>query len=113
VYDADYQHTQTIGVYAEGQPVGAAFHPTQFRAYFPWATTSEVRAYDTTNWQQVGSYDAGYVFDHPGNASFEPGRARVSANGQYLMVRVGNGVRLIHLSTAPTAPKSTPIAHRR
>jgi uncharacterized protein YaiE (UPF0345 family) len=98
VYNDIYQHIQTIGVYAEGQPVGVAFHPTQFRVYFPWAGTSEIRVYDTTDWQQIGTYDAGYAFDHPGNASFQPGRTRVSANGQYLMVRVIDGVRLIDLS---------------
>ncbi|MFT3897217.1 MAG: WD40 repeat domain-containing protein [Thermomonas sp.] len=113
VFNDAYQHIATIGVPAEGQPVGAAFHPTQFRVYFPWATTSEIRVYDTTSWQQVGTFDAGYTFDHPGNISFQPGRARLSANGQYLMVKVDNGVRLIDLSVGMAAPKSAAVAPGR
>lgn len=113
VYDASYRHVATIGVYAGEQPVGAAFHPTQFRAYFPWATTSKIRIYNTTNWQQVGTFDAGYTFDHPGNGSFQPGRTRISADGRYLMVRVGDGVRLIDLSAGLAASKSAAPARKR
>lgn len=99
VYDVEYNHVATIGEYAGGQPVGAAYHPTLNRAYFPWAESSEVRVYDMDSFQQIDAYDAEYVFDHPGNWAFQPGRIRISSDGSLLMVSVGGGVRL--LSTAP------------
>ncbi len=113
VYDADSRHTHTVGSYAAGRPLGVAFHPTQPRAYFSFENTSEIRVYDTTSWQEIGVYNAGYVFNSLGYSIFQPGHIRVSANGRYLMVRVGDGVRLIDLSAGLKAAKPVVAARRR
>jgi hypothetical protein len=95
VYNENYARVATIGQYAGGQPVGVAYHPRQARAYFPWAGSTQIRVYDMRTFQQVGTHDAEYSFTHPGNWAFQPGRIRISEDGSLLMVKVGNGVRLI------------------
>jgi hypothetical protein len=95
VYDAAYQKIQTIGTYAGAQPVGIAYHPVEPLFYAPIATTSELRAYDATSFAQVGSWDVGKPFSHPGNWAFQAGRTRISRDGSLLMVSVTDGVQLI------------------
>jgi len=111
IYDAEYQHFKTIGD-AWDMPLGAAFQPSQSRAYFPILSTSKVWIFDTTNWAQIGMFDVGYAFGILDRGSFGPGRTRVSANGRYLMVRVGDGVRLIDLSAGLATPKPVATARR-
>ena len=107
IYNDVYQRVAVIGQYAAGQPVGAVYHPTMNRVYFPWAQSSEVRVYDTTTFQQVGAYDAEYVFAHTGNYAFGNGRIRIARDGSLLMVSVAGGVRLIRLDAGPTSARGT------
>jgi len=97
IYDAAYAKIATIGVYAGGQPIGAVYHPSQNVVYFPWADSTEVRAYDSVTFQQVGAYDTGSTFTHTGNWAYQQGRIRISADGSLLMVTVDGGVRLLPL----------------
>lgn len=90
-----------IGVYASGQPIAAAFHPTQDLVYFPWAESSLVEVYDTTTWTEVGSYNFEATFPHTGNGAFIDGRAKTSADGSLLFVTVDGGVRYVNTVTAP------------
>jgi hypothetical protein len=83
----------TVGTYAGPQPIGVAYHPVENRVYFPWATTSEVKVYDTTTFTEVGSYDFQYTFTNNGNWAFVNGRTRLSIDGSLLMVTVDGGVR--------------------
>lgn len=111
VYDASYQKVATIGVYASGQPIGVAYDPGSQIAYFPWATTGDVRAYDMQTFQQIGSYDFEDSFESTGNSAFRQGRTRLSRDGSLLMVSVTGGVRFLRLhnplSAAPVSGLST------
>lgn len=98
LYNQAYAKVATIGEYAGGQPIAAAYHPTQNLVYFPWAGSTEVRVYDTTTFQQVDALDAGYTFTHTGNGAYGQGRTRISADGSLLMVTVDGGVRLFPLA---------------
>ncbi len=102
VYDSTYGKTQTIGVYAAGQPIGCAYSPTENIAYFPWASTSQVRAYNTDTGQQVGTFEAESTFGNNGNHAFQSGRTRVSSDGAVLATTVTNGVRFWNLKADPT-----------
>lgn len=94
VYDDLYEKIGTLGVYAGGQPIGVAYHPVDEIAYFPWATTSQVRVYDMTTLTQVGAYDFGDQFGSNGNWAFMQGRTRLSRDGSLLMVSVTGGIAL-------------------
>ncbi len=106
VYNSAYQKVATIGVYAAGQPIGVAYHPTQPKIYFPWAETGEVRVYDAGTFQQTGSFDFQTGFTHTGNGAFGKGRAKVSSDGSLLSVSVADGVRFVALS-GPVADSQT------
>jgi hypothetical protein len=94
VYDDAYANVSTIGVYAGAQPIGVVYHPVERIAYFPYATTSEVRVFDMNTFTQTGSYDFQYGFSYTGNHAFGQGRTRISRDGSLLMVTVGGGVRV-------------------
>lgn len=97
VYNSSYQKVATLGTYADAQPIGGTYDPVRPLLYLPWTTTSEVRIYDTTTLTQVGSYDAGDVFNNVGNMAFVQGRTRMASDGSILAVSVTGGVRYIKL----------------
>lgn len=97
IYNDVYAKVATIGVYAGPQPIGVAYHPVQNRIYFPWASTSEVRVYDSTTLTQVGSIDFEDTFQNNGNNAFQQGRTRLSRDGSMIMVSVSGGVRFVQL----------------
>lgn len=84
-----------IGTYASGQPLGAAFHPTKDKVYFPWANSREVKVYSTKTWTQMGSHDFQTTFGWKGNEPFAQGRAKLSRDGSLLFVTVEGGVRFV------------------
>jgi hypothetical protein len=88
-----------IGDYAAGQPIAVAYHPTRDIAYTPWADSTTVRIYDTTNWSKIGQYDFENTFDSPGNHAFVEGRAKTSKDGSLLFVTVAGGVRYVQTTT--------------
>jgi hypothetical protein len=92
VYNAAYQKTGTLGVYAGAQPIGVAFHPVEQTAYFPWTGSTQVRVYDMNALSQTGAYDFGDTFNSNGNNAFVQGRTRISRDGSLLMVSVTGGV---------------------
>jgi len=104
IYNDVYAKIATIGTYAGAQPIGVAYHPVQNRIYFPWASTSEVRVYDSTTLTQVGSIDFEDTFQHNGNHAFQQGRTRLSRDGSMLMVTVSGGVRFVQLYAPLAAP---------
>ncbi len=105
VYDANFGKVTTIGQYAGPQPVGVVYHPIDNLVYFAWAETTEVRAYDTTTFAQVGSYNFEYTFQHTGNWAFTQGRLKVARDGSLLFATVDGGVRYVNLKGDP------PVAH--
>jgi hypothetical protein len=102
LYNADLMGVATIGQYASGQPIGVVYHPTADIVYFAWATSNNVRAYDTNTYQWVGTYDFENHFDHPGNHAFGEGRLKISRTGAYLFATVQNGVRYVQLAPPPS-----------
>jgi hypothetical protein len=97
IYDGSYNLLTKLGTYAGEQPVGVAYHPVANLVFFPWEGTSEVRVYDTTNFNELGSYDFQDTFQPNGNAAFVQGRTRLSADGSLLMVSVTGGVRFLRM----------------
>lgn len=102
IYNATLNQVTNIGVYAGQQPIGAAFHPAADVVFFPFAGTTFVNAYSTTNWQLLTQYDFQYTFSSPGNHAFDNGRIRISPDGQIIFVTVSGGVRYLrHGLTVP------------
>lgn len=108
IYDAGFKLITTLGVYAGGQPIGVAYHPSQNLVYFTWATTHEIRAYNSVNFNLVATYDFEQTFNHPGNQSFNSGRLKLSRDGSLLFALVNNGVRFLRVGPAPPPPTPTP-----
>jgi len=86
-----------VGMYAGGQPVGAAYSPNSSVVYFPWVGSNLVYAYDTNTFTPVGSYNFEYVFTWNGNHAYNDGRVKISKDGSLLMVTVGGGVRIVQV----------------
>jgi hypothetical protein len=97
IYDGSYNLLTVLGTYAGEQPIGVAYHPVENLVFFPWEGTSEVRVYDTRNFNELGSYDFEDTFQPNGNGSFVQGRTRLSADGSLLMVSVTGGVRFLRM----------------
>jgi len=107
IYDNALTKLGTIGVYAKGQPIAAAYNPQSDVVYFPWAESREVRVYDTTTYTQIGAYDVGYLFSHTGNYPYQEGRIKVAQDGSLFFVTVNGGIRYQRLGTAPVANNQT------
>ncbi|MGE5531122.1 MAG: Ig-like domain-containing protein, partial [Bacteroidota bacterium] len=105
IYNSSFATLFTIGSHAGPQPIGVAYHPTKDIVYFPWAGSPTVRAYRTTDFTLLGTYDFGYAFDSPGNRAFSQGRTKVARDGSYIFCTVAGGVRYTS-ATVPTAPTS-------
>ena len=103
VYDNSLTELGALGVYAGGQPISAAYHPLSDVAYFAWAGTSEVRAYDTKSYALLASFDVGYSFQNTGDYAFDQGRLKVSRDGALFFVTVGGGIAFRPTSLAPAA----------
>lgn len=102
VYDPTFFRLATIGTYASGQPIGVVYHPSADVVFFPWATTSEVRAYDTVTLQPIASFNFEHAFTHTGNAAFGQGRMKISRDGAIIFCTVNGGVRYLrHGLTVP------------
>jgi plastocyanin len=106
IYNGTFNQVTNIGVYAGQQPIGAAFHPAADVVFFPFAGTTFVNAYSTTNWQLLAQYDFQYTFSTPGNHAFDNGRIRISPDGQIIFVTVSGGVRYLRHGLA------VPLTHR-
>lgn len=91
----------SIGSYASGQPIGVAYSPLADLVYFPWAESSMVYAYDTTNGRRLEGFDFEESFEFTGNGAFGNGRAKVASDGSYLFVSTDSGVRYMLLSAVP------------
>ncbi len=106
IYDRSFNLVTTIGTYAGAQPSGAAFHPAADAVFFPFVTTTYVRAYSTTTWQLLGQFDFKQTFTTPGNHAFGNGRIRISPDGQVIFATVPGGVSYVRHGL------SLPLTHR-
>jgi hypothetical protein len=99
VYDASYNLLTTLGASGlDAHPIGVAYHPVDHKLYAPVAGTSNVLVYDTTTFQQIGSYNFLNSFTVPSSdIGFMGGRTRLSDDGSILMVSVTGGVRFLQL----------------
>lgn len=97
VYDSNYNKITTIGQYAAGQPIGVVYDPRRDIVYCPWAGTNKVRAFETSFFAQIGSYDFEYTFQNTGNHSYEQGRMKISRDGSLLFATVDGGIRYVRL----------------
>jgi Tol biopolymer transport system component len=102
VYDKTLAKLGSIGVYAGGQPIGAAYHPASDIVYFAWSGSSEVRAYDAMSFAQLAAFNVGYTFQNSGTA-YGQGRVKLSRDGSLLFVTVANGISCQRSSLSPLA----------
>ncbi|MCE5263237.1 MAG: putative Ig domain-containing protein [Deltaproteobacteria bacterium] len=93
IYDADFRKITTLGEYAGPHPTGVVYDPSEDIVYFAWGGTREVRAFETTHFTQVNSYNFEYTFLETGNQSYKPGRLKMSRDGSLLFVIVEGGIR--------------------
>jgi len=106
-YDAHLaRNSAVIGTYAGAQPIGVVYSPVADRVYFPLATTSQIRAYDTTTFQQVAAYDFGDTFQSNGNFAFVNGRLKMSRDGALLFATVTGGVRYLDMGEPVANPQT-------
>ena len=108
IYNASFAKIATLGVYAGAQPIGAVYHPVEDVAYFPWTTTTEVRAFNTNTFAQVAAYNFEDTFRHNGNWAFQQGRMKMSRDGSLLFATVTGGVRFVRLY-APLAAEGQTV----
>ena len=108
IYSGTLNLVTNIGVSGGAQPIGAAFHPFADAVFFPFATTSYVRVYSTTNWQMLAQFDFQTTFPALSTApvAFGPGRTRLSADGSMVFVTVSGGIRYLRHGL------SLPLMHR-
>lgn len=97
IYDSAHNLLATLGTYAGQEPIGVAYHPVENQIFLPWEGTSEVRVYDTTTFQELGSFDFQDTFEWNGNSDFAQGHTRISLDGSLLMVSVTGGVRFLRM----------------
>jgi hypothetical protein len=97
ITDASLVKQKTLGEYAGPQPIGVVYSPLEDIVYFAWATTTEVRAFDTNTFEQIAAYDFEHEFKHTGNQAFDQGRLRISKDGTLLFATVEGGVRYIRI----------------
>jgi hypothetical protein len=107
IYNASLQRVGSIGPAGAYQvPLGVAYSPTGNVAYFSFAGTPEVRAYDMATFQQVGAYDFGGNFGRAGYEGFLDGRLKLSPDGSMLFATINGGVRYIRIPSAVPEPGS-------
>lgn len=104
VYDGSVQRQTRVGVYADEQPIGQAYHPFEDIVYFAWAdwnnTNSRyVKAHRTSDFSELGQWDFESVFNHTGNGAYTEGRLRIARDASYLFSTVDNGVRFASLGS--------------
>ncbi|HYE32203.1 MAG TPA: PQQ-binding-like beta-propeller repeat protein [Methylomirabilota bacterium] len=92
VYDAGFKKFASIGAYASGQPIAAAYHPAKDGLFLPWAESQEVRLYNSSTLQEISRVNVGHRFEHTGNHAFTQGRVKVSGDGETVFVTVAGGV---------------------
>jgi hypothetical protein len=95
IYDGNFVRLTNISVSAGTQPLGAAFHPSAEALFVPYAGTTMVRAYSTTNWGMLAEFDFQNYFTSPGNEAFGNGRIRISPDGEIIFVTVSGGVQYL------------------
>jgi hypothetical protein len=83
-----------LGTYAGELPIGGAYDPTKDVAYFAWAGTARVKAYNTVTFEQLADYDFTDSFSWTGHA-YAQGRTKLSRDGTILFVTVNGGVRYL------------------
>lgn len=109
IYDQLWNLDAVIGTYAGPQPIGVVYHPVENRVYYPWASTSEVREFDTLTNTQVGAYNFEHNFTNTGNHAFGQGRMKISNDGSLLMSTVTGGVRIVQMYAALNASNQSVV----
>ena len=84
--------TNLIGLAGRGQPVGAVFHPSRDAVFFAWATTGDVRVYQTVSWTELARFDFQSAFVVT-NTAYSNGRMKISRDGSIIFASVTNGIR--------------------
>ena len=107
IYDQNLIKIRTLGIYATEYADGVSYNPVTDVLYLSLATTSLVRAYDTTTFSILGDYDFGSNFQWNGNWNFVDGRLRISKDGTFLFASVAGGIECLNLTNAARSALTT------
>ncbi|HJQ31564.1 MAG TPA: Ig-like domain-containing protein [Pyrinomonadaceae bacterium] len=108
IYNASFAQVATVGTQGGARPSGVVYHPVEDLVYFPFTTTTQVRAFNTNTFAQVAAYDFQDTFQSSGNFAFQQGRMKMSRDGSLLFCTVTGGVRFLRLY-APLAASNKSV----
>ncbi|HWW76037.1 MAG TPA: Ig-like domain-containing protein, partial [Pyrinomonadaceae bacterium] len=98
IYNASFAQVATVGAGGGGaRPLGVVYHPVEDLVYFPFTSTTQVRAFNTNTFAQTAAYDFQDTFQSSGNFAFRQGRMKMSRDGSLLFCTVTGGVRFLRL----------------
>ena len=98
LYNSRLQKLATIGDYANDGPISVAYSPNSDVMYVAWYSfgfSNEVRAYSTTDFRLLATWNVNGQFNWVGNGAYDEGRIKTSADGSLVFVTVDNGVSII------------------
>ncbi len=118
VYDANFAQIAFVWQQPAGavQPYGGVYDPTKDVLYLSWGGTQEVRAFETTNFTQVATFNIGSTFNvFGGRQTYETGHLKISRDGSLLFAVVDGGIRYVYLGdgtdkTPPVVSITSPQA---
>ncbi len=115
VYDSNLAQIAFVWQQPAGalQPFGGVYDPTKDILYLSWGGTQEVRAFETTNFTQVATFNIGSMFNIFGmRQTYETGRLKISRDGSLLFAVVDGGIRYVQLvdEIPPVISITSPLA---
>ena len=103
IYDTGFVHVTKLGRHDSPQPIGVVYAPSEDIVYFALTETQEVRAFETTRFTQVKSYNLEYTFQRLlRDFAYQQGRLKISRDGKLLFATVEGGVRYVRTETDAT-----------
>ncbi len=118
VYNSNFAQIAFVWQQPAGalQPYGGVYDPTKDVLYLSWGGTQEVRAFETTNFTQVATFNIGSTFNASGTRqTYETGHLKISRDGSMLFAVVDGGIRYVYLrdgtdKTPPVVSITSPQA---
>ena len=98
IYDSNFTQVAQVSTSS-----GCAYDPQGDQLFLATSSTTYLRALETHTFTEIAHYDCGYTFPSAGIYGLQPGRTRLSRDGNNLFVTVGGGVRWISFGTGQSA----------
>ena len=102
VYDATPSLLTSLDESNVGELLHVAYDPLQNRLFGSRLGTAGVSVFQTPSYQEIDSYDVGYVFSEHITGRHSQGQLRTSHDGRLLFVTVDDGVRVLKTDAVRT-----------